>query len=452
MEIPTRTESPKAPQLQRSLKLWHLIVYGIIIIQPTAPMGIYGVVSNIARGHVVTTILIAMVAMLFTAISYGRMARVYPRAGSAFTYVSEELNPKLGYVVGWAMLMDYLLNPIICIVWCSQAARNVVPAVPYAFWVVCFAVLSTYLNTRGIQTSSRVNAILSIAMSLVVILFLGEGVRYILSTVHPTAHDLLRPFYDPATFSTSTVFRGTSVAVLTYIGFDGISTMAEEVENPRRNILLATVFTCFIIGILSMVQVYVAQLAWPATQAFPPSMVDTAFVHVAARVGGTFLFQLLNATLLIANMGSAIAAQFGAARLMYSMGRDNSLPIRFFGAINPRHHVPLNNVLVVGAVSLTGAFLLTYEQGAELLNFGAFIAFIGVNAAALVHYKFRSKEKVTLPFLIPALGILVCAFIWIHLSRNAQILGVLWICVGLILAWFMRRSQNRRLAVGANQG
>ena len=432
--------SSHAPQLERSLKLWHLIVYGIIIIQPTAPMGIYGVVSNIARGHVATTILIAMVAMLFTAISYGRMARVYPRAGSAFSYVSEELNPKAGYVVGWAMLMDYLLNPIICIIWCSQAARNVVPDVPYAFWVVGFTALSTYLNTRGIQTSSKVNAILTVAMSIVVLLFLGEGVRYIVSTVHPTGHDLLRPFYDPATFSTSLVFRGTSVAVLTYIGFDGISTMAEEVENPRRNILLATVFTCLVIGILSVIQVYVAQVAWPANQPFPPAMVDTAFVHVAARVGGTFLFQLLNATLLIANMGSAIAAQFGASRLMYSMGRDNSLPPRIFGAIHPRHRVPRNNVLIVGAIALMGAFLLTYEQGAELLNFGAFIAFIGVNAAALVHYKFRSKEKVTLPFLIPALGILVCAFIWIHLNHNAQILGALWICVGVLVAFFMRRG------------
>jgi putrescine importer len=188
------SNSPEAPRLQRSLKLWHLIVYGIIIIQPTAPMGIYGVVSNIAHGHVVTTILIAMVAMLFTAISYGRMARVYPRAGSAFTYVSEELNPKLGYIVGWAMLMDYVLNPIICVIWCSQAARNVVPNVPYAFWVISFALLITYLNTRGIQTSGRVNAILSLVMSLVVILFLGEGVRYIFSTVHPTGLDLLRPF------------------------------------------------------------------------------------------------------------------------------------------------------------------------------------------------------------------------------------------------------------------
>jgi len=439
--------SPEAPHLRRSLKLWHLILYGIIIVQPTAPMGIYGVVSNIAHGHVPLTILIAMFAMLLTAVSYGRMARVYPRAGSAFSYVSEELNPKLGYIVGWAMLMDYILNPVICVIWCSQAARNIDPNVPYFFWVIAFALFSTFLNTRGIQTSSRVNAILSGAMGLVVILFLGEGVRYILTVVHPSGADLIHPFYDPSTFSASSVFHGTSVAVLTYIGFDGISTMAEEVENPRRNILIATVFTCLIIGVLSMAETYVAQLAWPARQPFPASMEDTAFVHVASRVGGRFLFQLLNATLLVANLGSAIAAQFGASRLMYGMGRSNSLPAKIFGAIDPRHQVPRNNVLIVGAIALTGALFLTYGQGAELVNFGAFIAFIGVNAAALVHYKFRSTEKVALPFLVPAAGIVVCAFIWWNLSRSAQILGFVWMGVGLLVAWAMQKSKSNPIQV-----
>ena len=124
-----------APGLRRSLKLWHLILYGIIIIQPTAPMSIYGVVSNAARGHVTTTLLVAMVAMLFTAVSYGRMARVYPSAGSAFTYVARELHPTAGYVVGWSMLMDYMLNPIICVVWCSVAAQGVFPPflMPHGF-------------------------------------------------------------------------------------------------------------------------------------------------------------------------------------------------------------------------------------------------------------------------------------------------------------------------------
>lgn len=429
--------------LKRSLKLWHLIVYGIIIIQPTAPMGIYGVVSNIAGGHVVTTLLVAMVAMLFTAVSYGRMARVYPRAGSAFTYVSEELSPKLGYLVGWAMLMDYLLNPIICVIWSSQAARNILPGVPYAFWVIAFTTLFTFLNTRGIQTSGRVNALLSIAMGIVVVLFLGEGLVYIRHVIHPSTADLMLPFYDPATFSTNRLFRGTSVAVLTYIGFDGISTMAEEVENPRRNIMLATVLTCVLIGVLSMLEVYVAQLAWPGRTAFPPETVDTAFVHVAARVGGPLMFQLLNATLLVANMGSAIAAQFGAARLMYSMGRNQSLPRRVFGSVDPKRQVPRNNVLIIGALAMAGSFLMSYEQGAELLNFGAFIAFIGVNLAALVHYKFRSSEKVFLPTLIPALGILVCGFIWLHLSHAAQWLGLAWIGVGVAIAGAMRVMRRR---------
>src|ERR1700735_3803605 len=158
-----------APHLKRSLKLWHLIVYGIIIIQPTAPMGIYGVVSNVAGGHVVTTILIAMVAMLFTAFSYGRMARVYPSAGSAYTYVDKEINPVLGYVVGWSMLMDYLLNPIICAIWCSAAAQNVLPSVPYAAWAVAFVLLFTLLNLRGVKASGRMNALLALGMSIVVV-------------------------------------------------------------------------------------------------------------------------------------------------------------------------------------------------------------------------------------------------------------------------------------------
>jgi amino acid transporter len=433
--------TPGSPTgLRRSLKLWHLVVYGIIIIQPTAPMGIYGVVSNVARGHVVTTILIAMVAMLFTAFSYGRMARVYPSAGSAYTYVGKELHPMLGYIVGWSMLMDYLLNPVICVIWCSAAAQNVLPHVPFAAWAVSFVILFTALNLRGVKTSGRMNDALALGMSIVVVIFLAEAIRYIALVMRPVAGQWLIPFYDPATFSPSLVFRGTSIAVLTYIGFDGISTMSEEVENPRRNILLATVGTCLFIGILSATEVYVAQLVWPAHTPFPDSMVDTAYVFVAKRVGGVFLFHLLNATLLIANVGSGMAAQFGAARLLYGMGRANALPRRLFGAIEAKTGIPRNNVIIVGACTLLGAFLMTYESGAELLNFGAFIAFMGVNAAAFIHYKFRSTEKVFLPATMPILGFVVSAFIWANLNHKAQLLGVAWIAVGLVLYLVMDKS------------
>jgi putrescine importer len=233
--------------------------------------------------------------------------------------------------------------------------------------------------------------------------------------------------------------------VLTYIGFDGISTMSEEVENPRRNILLATVLTCLVIGILSAIEVYVAQLAWPARTPFPAPIVDTAYVQVALRVGGKILFQLLNATLLIANMGSGIAAQFGAARLLYGMGREDALPKRFFGSVSARTGVPRNNVLLLGALTLAGAFLLTFEKGAELLNFGAFIAFIGVNAAALIHYKFHSREKVLFAAAAPLCGLLVCAFIWLNLNLDAKLLGSAWLAVGLLLYFVMRRRTPRAL-------
>lgn len=442
MTIETAPDT-EAPHLKRSLKLWHLLVYGIIIIQPTAPMGIYGVVSNIARGHVVTTILIAMVAMLFTAVSYGRMARVYPSAGSAYTYVGKELHPLAGYVVGWSMLMDYLLNPIICAIWCSAAAANILPSIPYAAWAVSFVVLFTMLNLWGAKSSGNMNAVLALGMGLVVVVFLAFAIRYLALVARPVGGQWLTPFYDPSTFAASRIFHGTSVAVLTYIGFDGISTMSEEVENPRRNIMLATVLTCLLVGILSAVEVYVAQLAWPYRGPFSEAAVDTAYVQIALRIGGHVLFQVLNATLLIANLGSGIAAQFGAARLLYGMGRADALPHRFFGALSPGSAIPRNNVLLVGAVALAGVFLLTYERGAELLNFGAFVAFMGVNAAALVHYKWRTMDVVRFPVLLPLCGLLVSFFIWIHLGRSAQLLGCAWIAAGLCLYWFRRGSRRK---------
>src|SRR5947208_6851541 len=185
-------------RLKRALTLWDLIFYGIVLIQPVAPMGIFGVVSLEARGHVVTTILIGMCAMLLTAVSYGRMARVYPSAGSAFTYVGRELNAGVGYVTGWSMVMDYVLNPIICTIWCSKAAMNVVPEIPYVVWVTAFAAIFTLLNLRGIKASARTNEVLAVAMFVVLLLFLVSAVRYLLG-IHPGRGELLMPFYDPRT-------------------------------------------------------------------------------------------------------------------------------------------------------------------------------------------------------------------------------------------------------------
>ncbi len=413
---------------------------GIILVQPTAPMPLYGVVANQARGHVVTAVLIAMVAMLFTAVSYGRMAAAYPSAGSAYTYVSREIHPALGFLTGWSMLMDYVLNPLICVIWCSKAMLNFFPEVPELGWQIFFAVLFTWLNLRGIQATARTNTVLALGMGCVVFWMIAATVRYVLGQ---PAVSYTKPFYDPQTFSIATISSGSSLAVLTYIGFDGISTLSEEVRNPRRNILLGSVLTCLVIGILSAVEVYAAQLVWPSNLAFPD--VDTAYVHVAGRAGGALLFHAVNLTLVVASIGSGSGGLLAGARMLYGMGRDGVLPRSFFGHLHPVRRIPSRNVILIGVLCFAGARLLSYERGAELLNFGAFIGFMGVNISCFLHYWLRSAHRSIPALIVPLAGFSVCAYLWWNLSVSSKLTGTGWLLFGLLYGAIATRGFRNRL-------
>ena len=427
--------SSAQPALRRTLGLRDLIFMGIILVQPTAPMPLFGVVAQEARGHVVTAVLLALCAMIFTAISYGRMARIYPSAGSAYTYVGQEIHPAMGFATGWSMLMDYVLNPVICTIWCSKAALNAAPAIPYSLWVLFFALLFTMLNLRGIQATARTNMILTIGMLAVVAAMLVACFQYVAGAGPLAPGFFTRPFYDPATFSVAALSTGASLAVLTYIGFDGISTLSEETRDPRRNILLGTVLTCVFIGLLSAIEVYAAQLVWPITKGPYPD-IETAYVHVAGRAGGPLLFQVVNFTLIIATIGSGAGAVLAGARLLYGMGRDHALPKSFFGYIDERRRVPRNNVLLIGGACVAGAHLMSYQLGAELLNFGAFIGFMGVNLAALLRYWVRADSKKLINLLPHLAGFLICAYMWWSLRPPAKYLGLGWLAVGLAYgAW-----------------
>lgn len=431
----TESESSSSPRtLRRALTLRDLILYGIIVIQPVAPMSSFGAVTDKGHGHTVTAILIAMVAMLLTALSYGRMARVYPSAGSAFTYVGRELHPSLGYITGWSMVMDYVVNPLICIVWCSGQVSSWT-GVPRPLWAVLFFFLFTGLNLRGVKTSARFNTVLAVIMVGVIVAFLGATVRYLLVGDHGPL-DWTRPFYDPQRWNTGFVFGATATAVLTYIGFDGISTLSEEVENPRRNILLATVFSCLAIGILSAIQVYAAQILHPWTGPFENQ--EAAFGFSASKAA-PWLAPLIGSMLLVANTGSGTGAQLGAARLLYGMGRSGALPQSFFGYVSPGTGVPRNNVLAVGGIALFGSFFLDFGLGADLLNFGALIAFMGVNLATFVHYFLRQKQRTLSNSVLPLAGFLICGLLWINLSTVAKIVGAIWMALGIAYgAWKTR--------------
>jgi putrescine importer len=424
--------------LKRSLRFWDLVLYGIILIQPTAPMPSFGVIYQEARGHVVTAILCAMVAMLFTSVSYGRMARVYPHGGSAFMYVGKELHSSLGYLTGWCLAMDYILNPLICTIWCSKAAQNFIPEIPYPVLVIFFAVMFTLLNLNGVETSARINAGMAAALGIVIVLVVVASLRYLFHLPHQPSSFYTQPFYDRSTFSQSGLLRGTSIAVLTYIGFDGISTLTDEAKDPARSIPRAIVLTCFITGILAAIEVYLGQLVWPHGQAFPD--IDTAYVHISGRAGGPILFLIVNAALLLANMGSGMASQLGAARLLLAMGQDGAIPKKFFGAIHPKNRIPRNNVLLVGGICIIGGLVFSYQLGTELLNYGALLAFMGVNVASVVLGWRTGRFTQWFSMLISAAGFLTCLFIWTNLGPLARIAGTAWAVLGILL-WIVRRRQ-----------
>jgi amino acid transporter len=429
-----------APGLKRALGLWGLVLYGIIVTQPTAAMSPYGLVGSKAQGHIVTCMLLVMVAMVFTALSYGRMARAYPSAGSAYTYVSQEIHPLPGYVVGLAMALDYVINPLICTIFASKLmlnyAKDYLPWAKYEVWVVVFAVLFTALNLVGIKTSAKINAVLAAFMGGVILIILVAAIRYLLHQPSFPPGFFTRPFYDPETFSLAGLKGGLVAGVLTFIGFDGVSTLSEEVENPRRNVLLATVLTCVATGVIGALYVYPAQLVWPEST-FPD--VDTAYVWVAGRIGGPWLFHLVSATLLVATIGSGIAALLGAARLLYGMGRDNALPKGFFGYVSEDGE-PRNNVLLVGAIALVGAYFVNFDAGVSLLNFGALVAFLGVNASAFMRYVVREKQRTFGAIVPPVLGFLTCLVILASVADKTMYWGCGILGAGLLYGLLVKRS------------
>lgn len=434
---PTTGCAGSPPRLRRMLSLWDLLVYGMVIVTPMSPMPTFGLLSERGGGHVVSAILIACVAMLFTSISYGRMAQIYPSAGSSFTYVAQEIHPALGYVVGWGILMDYVLTALFCVIWCAEQAHTFVPAVPVIIWKTLFVGTYIGLNVQAIRTSARVNVSLAATMALVVIVLLIAAVHYLLANPLPDAALYRRPFYDPETFDLSRLLNCTAIAVMSYLGFDCISTLSEEATNPRRNIMLATVLTCVATGIIAAMEVYVAQLIWPASEPFPN--VDTAYVSIAGRIWPP-LFTLVGFILLLGTLGSGLVAHLGSARLLYAMGRSKALPESFFGAIDPAHHIPRNNVLAVGAVLLLAMLGLDFDVVVQTVNFGALFAFMGVNAAAFLRFFCRAERKRISNFLPHVLGFLICLTLWWNVSAPAKIVGSTWMAIGLALVLWRTRG------------
>lgn len=436
--LPT-ADQPQLPdesqRLHRVLSLRDLIFYGIVAVTPSAPATIFGLAEQQSHGYVVVCILAAMVAMVLTAISYGRMASLYPSAGSAYAYVSRGIHPYLGFFAGWAMLLDYVFIPLFCVIYGTLALQRAFPAIPYALGALLFAGGITWLNLRGIRYTARANDVMLVAMFGVLITFIVLATKYIVVRHGVGGLFSIQPFYNRATFHVRDIASATSFAALTYLGFDAVTTLAEDVKNPRRNVLLAAVIVCVFTGLFGGLLVYLAHLVWPNYTTY--SNIETAFIDVTGRVGGPMLFQAMAILLVVANIGAMLTSQVGAARLLFGMGRENVIPRRIFAQLHPVRNTPWINILLLGVLAYVGAQFMSYELTAELLNFGAFLGFMGVNVAVIWQFWIRRTEghrrNFLLDLLLPAAGFLFCAVIWIGLSRPAKIAGSIWLVLGVFV-------------------
>jgi putrescine importer len=432
---------------RRVLSLRDLVLFGIAFVGPTAPYSMYGIATVKSQGHLPLVYLVAMFAMSFTAVSYGRMAAAYPEAGSTYSYASKALHPVMGFLAGWSMILDYILIPMLSVIFVGLTANKVWPEVPFAAWALLTACGITAINLRGIQMTSRANYVMNLIMGISLVWFIVVAIRALLRGVGEGTLLSLRPFFNPSTFSSNEIVGATSLAVLSFIGFDGVSTLAEDARNPRRDIGRATILVCIICGFLFVAQSYLAQMTWPDFRSFSP--IETAFMDVGRLVGGSVLFYFLSFVLVVAGLASAITGQASASRLLCGMGRDRMLPYRIFGYVHPGLGTPVYSVLLMGGVHLTGALLLKYVEAAELVNFGAFVGFMSVNLCVIRHYYLRLQQRGVRQSLMnlayPALGFGICFYIWLHLSRFALILGALWMLLGFVYLVFLTRGFKRKL-------
>jgi amino acid transporter len=452
--------TPAPPRLRRVLGLGDLVFYGIVLIQPVGAVGIFGLANKNSLGHVSTTIVIALVAMMLTAASYGRMAGLYPVAGSAYTYVGRGLNPHLGFIAGWSMFLDYLVIPIVSVIYGAKSAQSLIddlfPALSkgimaghsgYVLWVILFTGVATFLSLRGIKWTARANLILTVIMFLVIALFMVDAVHYLWAGQGWGGLFSIQPFYNPHTFNLKAVGTATSLAALTYIGFDGITTLAEDVREPKRTVPLAIVLVCLLIGLCAVLQTYLGQRVWPDYSTFKD--IDTAFYDVCKKVGGHFLLNGMALTMTIACLGTALAGQVGAARILFGMGRDKALP-GFFARLDGRNN-PVLNIWLIGILVLAGCLTLKYEDSADLVNFGAFLAFMGVNTAVIREFFFRRpsghKRNWAFDLIVPGLGFLFCLWLWWQLPILAKKVGGTWCFLGLIYTGIKTRGFTRQPVV-----
>jgi amino acid transporter len=426
-------------ELQRSLSFTDLLIYGLIFMVPIAPFGIFGGVFQASGGMVALAYVIGMIAMAFTALSYSQMARAFPMAGSVYTYAGRGISAPVGFLAGWVILLDYVLVPALLYLVASAAMASFIPAVPIWAWLIGFIVLNTVVNYLGIEMTARMNKIMLVAELIVLAIFLVIG---LVALAQGKGHGSpLSPLFDSSTFSWPLVFGAVSVAVLSFLGFDGISMLAEESREDTRKLGRSMVYALALAGVLFVVQTWVAALLAPNREELltKGDPAGTAFYDTAAYAGGHWLSVLTAVATAVAwGFANSLVAQAATSRLLFAMARDRQLP-SFLGKIHPKHKVPVNATFLVAAVSLVlGLYMSSRGDGITLLNtlvnFGAMTAFLALHVSVIVHYFVRQRSRDWWRHLIaPAIGFLILLYVVINAKVAAQVLGFAWLAIGILI-------------------
>lgn len=430
--------------LKRSLGLWAIVALGLGYMTPMTVFDTFGYVSETSGGVVPTAYLVGLVVMLFTAVSYGRMTRIYPSAGSAYTYASETIHPNVGFLVGWTALLDYLLLPLVNALLFRQYLESFFPDVWSGFWVIGYVALITLLNLWSISSTSKVNATLLVFQVVLIVVFIALAWAALSQGAGNGTPFSLEPFWH-ANVQIMAVVSAATIVCFSFIGFDAITMYTEEAKDAHT-VPKAIVLALVIGGLLFFVAGWFVQSLFPTDAGFE----GTALPEIAYSVGG-LLFQILFVSAAVAAaVASSLASHASVSRMIYVMGRNGTGPIsRFFSFIHPKYRTPAVAVVFVGIVSL-GAIVADLDFIFTLINFGALIAFTVVNVTVIVHFALRRREvksfgQIMYNVVLPLVGVGLTIMLWLNLSPDAMVYGVIWLTIGFITLLTITRFFRRNL-------
>ena len=435
-------------QLRRVLTTGDLIIYGLVFMVPIAPFSVYGFVWDDAKGMVPLAYLVGLVGMIFTAMSYAAMSRAFPVAGSVYSYAQRGLSELAGFFSGWLILLDYILVPALLYLFSAIALQPMLPQVPEWLWLVGFVSFNAAVNMIGIEFTARANRCMLVIELVVLALFVVLGLLALYGG-HGAGRLTLKPVYDPSVFSFATVAGATSIAVLSFLGFDGISTLSEENRGNQNAIGRATVLSLLLVGALFLLQTWIATDLARGMQFSSPG---TAFYDIARLAGGVWLERIVLLAVVLANgIANAMAAQAATSRILFAMARDHKLPA-VLATVHPRFQTPYISTLLVALVSLlVGVFFSNrVDDLTRIVNFGALTAFLLLHLSVINHYFIRQHSGRWLAHLAsPLVGLLVIAYVLYQMDTSAKIMGGCWIALGviyyLVLTFVVKRPPELRL-------